>query len=307
MSAAQREYVKDVCFGRKTPADFPFVDADAETKAAIWELASDYLKFLLPSGKIAPADYRKRVIMVLSARKDLGQINLFMDQAAPQPPHLAHGSSRVDIGGGHDDKGFYSELGFRITAHDTMDADPGYTKNSQMVFGHADVRYQINEKKISLRALDLVDIVSLPTSDSFFLNWGFNFRTGLESNQSAADAETLAWRVKIMPALSSSPAEWLQAYAFAGADSYFAPSYRYGTDLLPGGEVGVITTAGVWKSRLAASLERAVWPRSHTRYALSADERIAVSQDVTLTGSYRWEGDYGVNAHELSFAVHFFY
>jgi hypothetical protein len=302
----ENRYVKQVCLGKTTVQEFPFTGTAPEKQAVLWDLAADYLKFLLTEGTISAADYRSRIISILSARKNLGKIP-DKEPPEPAPPHKAHGSSNIAFGAGKTDKGFYADTGYRLTAHEMMDTDPGYTKNSQIAFCRINVRYRFADETFSLRSADLADIISLPVSDTYFFNKGFTFRTGLETTTGKSNKEQLAWRVKYEYGLSVAPATWSQLYIFGGADVFFSPAYDYGTDPLVGGELGLITTAGVWKGKLSAALQQSPLDLSHTRYSLNAEERIALSQNCAAIGSYSFKGDYGEYSQEGGVSFRFYF
>ncbi len=307
LTARENAYVRDLCFGRKAVSDFSFPELDPAGQTALWELSSDYLKFLLSTGKVSEADYRKRLIPILSARRKLGKIDVMAGLKTPEPPHAAHGSSRIDIKAGIDARGPYSEVAYRLTAHEIMDSDAGYTRNSQLVFGSVAGRWHFEDETFTLTKADLIDIVSIPPSDSFFFNPCYEFRTGLASNPSVGNDEILSWRIKAAGGLSVSPFPWVQAYSFAGVDSYFSTGYAYGMDLLFGGELGLLTTAGPWKSRLSATVQQTFFEPVHTRYALSAEERIALGRDFALSATYAWKGDFAVNWQEWGVSLHLFF
>lgn len=307
LSFREKSYVKDICFGKKNTDSFPFSGLEIEKQACIWDLSADYLKFLLTGGKISPADYRSRMVAVLSRRTKLGQITQDTIPPVPEPPHLAHGSGRISTEAGKDSSGLFSAVSFRLLAHEIMDTDPGYTRNSQLAFCRVDFRYRYADKAVSLRSADIADIISLPVSDMFFYNSAFQFRTGLETNTGENRDETLAWRVKYSYGVSLSPADSTQLYFLGGFDTYFSPEYEYGTDLLLGGEAGVLTSAGLWKGKLSASIGQSPFTPVHTRYDLSLEERFSVSRNLSVTGSYSYKGDYGDHWQEYSVMFNIFF
>ncbi|MFA6508557.1 MAG: DUF4105 domain-containing protein [Treponemataceae bacterium] len=307
LSSEQNAFILDVCYGKKDVSTFPFAGIPDEKKAAIWELAVDYLKFLATQGKVNEAEYRKRFLAILSARKNFGKIDALRGLSEPEPPEASHGSRKIAIDTSADNRGIYSEAAFRLTAHDAMDRDAGYTRNSQLIVGQFSVRWRYAESEFSFRKFDIVDLISLPKSDAYFFNSCFQVTTGLTMNPDGADTEVLSYRFRGSAGLSVTPFSWVQAYAFLGSDSYISTSYEYGVDFLLGGETGIIMSAGPWKSRLSATLHRTLFAPIHTRFSLSAEERIAVGKDFSLIAHYAWKGDYETARHEYGLSASFFF
>ena len=309
MNRKQKKFVKRLCFGKASVSDIPDEGMTAEEKANLWEFASDYLKYLLSNNEITQQEYQKRFIAVLSERNKFKEVTSF-SKSIPTPgsqPQNAHGSKMISAGGGINDKNIFSEARFRLLAHNLMDTDDGYTPNSQIEFITGAVRYDFTDKKFTLRYADLANIISLPTCDSFITKKAFQFRTGLEENGNKDGEESLAWRVKIAVGLSRNLFPFTQGYAFIGADAFFSPAYDYGTDALGGGEIGLITTAGIWKQHLSAGIYQSPFDKKHTRFNLSAQERIAIHQNASLRAEYSFKGDFRRTWHEAGCYLSIFF
>lgn len=307
LTSAQRSFVRDVCFGRKPVSPFPFPDESEARKAAMWDFAADYLKFLLMDRSVSETEYRKRLLSILSARKNLGKNDTLRGLPEPPPPHEAHGSRKLSTGLSFDGKSLYSDLSFRLTAHEDMDTDPGYAANSQLVVGRAAVRWRWDETTPTFRKFDLLDVVSLPRTDADFFNVCFSLNTGLAMNPTGSDGEALAYRFKTLWGLSAGPASWLQAYAFAGPDAYFSSAYEYLADLQLGGEAGFFTSFGPLKSRFSVSAFTTLFAPVHTRFELAAEGRLALGRNFAVDCRYAWKGDYGIFRHEYGLGVSCFF
>ena len=305
----QKRFVKQICYGKTDVSQIPSDGMTKEEIANLWEFSADYLKYLLSEGKITQQEYQKRFLMVLTERKKLSDAESLAAQL-PEPnaqPQKAHGSSMISCGGGANDKKAFAEARFRLLTHGLMDTDDGYTPNSQIEFVTGAVRYNFKDKEFTLRYADLANIISLPTCDSFITNKAFQFRTGLEENGNKDGEESLAWRVKIATGLSTNLFPYTQAYVFIGADAFFSPAYDYGTDALGGGEIGLITTAGIWKQHLSAGIYQSPFDKKHTRFCLSAEERLAVHQNVALRAYYSFNGDFRRTWHEAGGSLSIYY
>ena len=308
LSYSHNLHITQMCRGKKPIDPSFFIHESTEKQALIWDQTADYLKFLLNSGKITPEDYRKRIITVLSARKELGRIEQNVEPPILPPPDKTHGSTRLFYSAGKDIFGFYTLFGWRLTSHDLMDSDTGYTKNSQLTFVRCEIKLRpFAEEPLAIHRLDLFDIISLPVSDVYFFNPCFTAVTGIEANTDKNGIEKPAWRIKFMYGLSALPAAWIQPYIVCGFDSYFSPAYKYKTDLLLGAEAGFITTAGIWKNRIKASVMQSPLDTSHLRYSVSAEEYLSFSQNSAISAVYTFKGDYGTYAHEYGFSFYVYF
>ena len=303
LTRAQNKYVKDVCLGKKTTQDFPFRDLPKEKQAEIWKQASDYLTSLLNSQKISPDEYRPRFVSVLSERRKLGKIEEKASIIEPPHPEKAHGSKKISIHGGKDIEGAYTGLEFRLTAHEQLESPAGYASNSELVFGEIDLRVHPQETDFYLKKALFASIISLPVSDLYFFNSAMDIVAGLDSNPNEDKEEDLAFRLKAMFGTSIKPASWIQPYFLAGVDIYASPKYErkhFRTDPLIGAELGFITTAGIWKNKIAASALQSPFDKDHLRIQASVNEGFNIAQNISLKGGYSFNMDWGEWWHEFS-------
>lgn len=306
LSLQQQKYIKSVCMGKKTVQDFPFSDLPVEKQAQIWNTASDYLSSLLNNRKITSAEYRSRFISVLSARRKLGKIEE-ENVKTPELPEKAHGSKKLSLTGGNDINGGYCGMEFRLGSHEQLEYPAGYSENSEISFVDVEVRYAPEKNDFYLNKATLLSILSLPTSDTFFLNGATQILTGFAQNPNKDQKQDLAWRLKFQYGTSIRPAEWIQLYLMAGADSYFSPAYKYGTDLLLGGETGFIAGTDKWKNKISASVLQSPFDLEHLRTQFAADTCVFLSQNMALKGNYSFNMDYGKYRHEWSFSVNAYF
>ena len=316
LTKKQKRFAKKLCFGKTEISELNTENMSNEEQANLWEFSSDYLKYLLTNNKISLKDYQKRFLAVLGERNKLKDTPS-VSKNIPIPneqPQKAHGSELFSLGGGIKDKTPYGEINFRLLAHNITDTDSGYTPNSQLEFFSGSVRYSFNEdfdkKEIKenlkdnlyLRYFDIANIISLPTSDSLSLKKCFQFRAGFAQNL-AKDSddeinETLAGHIKYALGLSTLITPYNQIYALLGTDIFISPEYNYWTDALAGGELGLLTTIGIWKQNIFATLYQAPFDKEHSRFDISVQERISLHQNVTLKAFYTFAGDFKTNWHE---------
>lgn len=309
MTGKQKKFVKKLCYGKKSTEELPKDGMTEEEIANLWEFSADYLKYLLSEGKITQEEYQKRFLKVLSERKKLSDTESLVSHipVPSEQPQKAHGSSMISYGGGVADKKAFGQARFRLLTHGLMDTDDGYTPNSQIEFLSGEGRYDFSENKFSLRYFDLANIISLPVSDTFMHKTCIQFRTGIAQNADKDGNEDLTWRLKIGVGLSKKIFRFNQIYAFVGADTFFSPDYEYYTDALGGGELGFITSLGFWKQNLLANIYQSPIEKTHTRFSLSAEERIEIQHDVCLRAFYSFNGDFRRTWHEAGGFISLYY
>lgn len=307
LTARQNRYVKAVCRGKKSVADFPFSDIPVEKQIVIWDTAADYLSYLLSAKKITPAEYRPRLISILSARKKLGKNENEANIPLPSAPHNAHGSKKIAVQGGHDAGGAYIGAQFRLTAHEQLEKSAGYADNSQISFISVDARFHPLTKSFVLKKADFADMISLPASDCLFINPAVDFALGAASVPDKNRDEHIAFRLKALPGISCTPFHWAQIYALAGGEFFASSHFSYGVDVLLGGECGIITTAGPWKNKLSANVLCSPIYTSHLRMIFSAEECIAVSQNFSLKGGYSFQREYDEYWHNFFLSMNMYF
>lgn len=306
LALKEQRYVKAVCRGKKTTKDFPFADASPEKQAKIWDTASDYLTSLLTSRKISPEEYRKRFVSILSARSKISEIKAEPEKT-PEVPEKSHGSKKIALTGGKDANGSFCGMDFRVCAHEQLETPAGYAENSEISLLDTEVRFNFEKNEFYLKKATLISILSLPASDTFFFNGASHLLTGLEQNPGKNETKDLAWRLKFLYGASLKPFQWLQLYIMGGADSYFSPEYKYGTDLLLGGETGFIATCKTWKTKFSASAMQSPFDLDHLRCQFSADSCVFLSQNMALKGNYSFNMDYGNFRHDWSISVNAYF
>lgn len=306
LSLKERKFVKKLCSGKKSVQDFPFSDAPIEKQAEIWNTASDYLSYLLNSRKISSAEYRTRIVPILSARQKLGKIKT-EEKKIPPNPEKVHGSKKIALTGGKDIYGIFYGMNFRLCAHEQLETPAGYSENSEISFLDTEVRFNQTENKFYLQKATLLSLLSLPASDSFFYSGASHFLTGLEQNPNEKEEQDLAWRIKFSYGASVKPASWLQLYIMGGEDCYFSSEYKYFTDLLLGAETGFITTLKNWKTKFSASVMQSPFEKDHLRCQFSGDSCIFLAQNIALKGKYSLNLDYGNFYHEFKFSVNAYF
>ena len=307
LSSKEQELVLDFCKGSKDLSEIELIEASEEKKILMCDLATDYLKFMALKGNISEQDYRSRFLSVLTKRNSLGEYDPIKDIPTPIGPEDSHQSRRIAFETGHSVEGVYSQFAYRQSCHEMMDPDDGYNMNSEIIFGNISGRYYYDDKKFVLQRLDMINVTSLPPSDSFYFNNCYDFKIGFIQNVRSDENESLSFWVKGATGFSTLLAKKVQIYFFGGVKSYFAPEYENYSDILGGGETGLYTILGPWKSHIYGSVYRAPFGEKHTRYSAGASERLKITNSVSIQGDYSFNKDYSFTWHEFSAKVNFYF
>lgn len=307
LSNDEQRVVLDFCRGNIAISDINMVNADEKKMIIMCDLASEYLKFMVVKNNISDEDYRSRFMSVLTKRNSLGKYDPIQYIPTPASPEDSHKSRRIAFETGHSLEGVYSQFAYRHSSHEIMDPDDGYNMNSQIIFGNIAGRYYYDEKKPVLQRFDIIDITSLPPSDSFFFNNCYDFKTGFIQNVRDDEKETLSFQIKGAAGLSTLLAEKVQIYFLTGIRSYFAPDYEYYSDVLGGCESGILTILGPWKNHMYAQLYHAPFGEEHTRFSAGFSERFKITNSVSISADYSYNKDYSFNWHDYSAKVNFYF
>jgi hypothetical protein len=307
LSSREQGVVLDFCKGKSGTFDIESLNLDEEKKIIMCDLASNYLMFMAAKYDISAQDYRSRFLSVLTIRNSLGKSDPLKDIPVPTAPEYSHQSRKIALESGLALQGLYSQITYRQSCHELMDPDDGYNMNSEILFGNISGRYYYEDKKFVLQRFDMVNVISLPPSDSFNLNNCYDFKLGLIQNVIDGEDETLSFQIKGATGISTLLAEKVQVYFFGGIRSYFAPSYENNSDILGGCESGILTVLGPWKSHLYAQIYHAPFGEIHTRYVAGASERIKITDAVSVIADYSYNKDYSFQWHEFSAKVNFYF
>jgi hypothetical protein len=98
-------------------------------------------------------------------------------------PDLAHGSDRIGLGPVMEKKGDWKggvELAIRFAYHDLLDADPGFTPHSEVMFPNFRFRYSERTKSFRLHEAELLSLVSLVPKSLMRWPWSWRARIAFQ-------------------------------------------------------------------------------------------------------------------------------
>lgn len=310
LTREQQNLVLDICLGRKNISEIDFFDFSDEKKIIICDLSVEYLKFLAVKNEILEKDYRERFLSVLKKRNTFEKYDSLKDITIPVPPDNSHESRRIGIENGYSINGFYSGISYRQSCHELMDPDEGYNMNSQIIFGNISGRYYYNpdnDNKFVLQKFDIIDIISLPPSDSFFFSPCYEFTTGFIQNIFENEKEVFSFWIKGNTGLSTLLADKVQVYLSGGIRSYFAPEYENNTDLQFGAESGILTVLGPWKNHIYGSIYNSPFGITHTIMKAGLTERLKITNSISILCDYSFNKNFDYNYTEGSIQINYYF
>ncbi len=171
-------------------------------KQKILELSLELLQYKYYKKEITKEYYQKRYYKVLVARSALPMNVENVAMKSPPSPEKGHESTRLSFGTGmYNDKG-YLQFSIRPAYHDLYNSDNGYIEGSQIVFTDLSLRYFLEDKKLTLQSLKLIDIVSLTSFDYFTMPFSWRVKTGFERKQLSSRKDDVFYNITIGGGLS---------------------------------------------------------------------------------------------------------
>lgn len=97
------------------------------------------------------------------------------------PPEQGHGSARLGLGIGRNEKELFEEISIRPAYHDLLAKDAGFGKDSQILFLDLTGRRYNKSGKTKIDSLKLIDIVSLTPYDPLFKKLSWKLGIGVDT------------------------------------------------------------------------------------------------------------------------------
>jgi hypothetical protein len=177
----ERALVDDLAAGRIGPEAAALDALPPARRAAVLELAGDFVGLQMRSGQIARDIAAKRSWEVLAARS---RSDALADlPPVPRPatrPDQGHGSARLGLGLGRHDGRWFQALRFRPAYHDQTDPSGGYVPGAAIDFMDLELRHYEDGDALELEGLTGVGIRSLTPRNRLIQPLSWKLRFGLE-------------------------------------------------------------------------------------------------------------------------------
>ena len=250
--------------------------APVERQRLMLESAYDLKHYRLEAGDSVQRDEMRELLV---ARSRLGPPEDRSGPATPEVrPDQGHGSHRVGLGGGRWEDTSHLILHWRPAYHDLLDPPGGYRDWAHISFGNTHLRFDLDEDRLELDRLMLVEVESLAPRDAYFRSWSWHIGTGLEQKLRPEGGYSLMGGVEGGGGAAwplNEERNWLLYMGLQGSawgSERLDDGVRAGT----GPRLELLRTGARWRGRLRA--EGSVY----TDYSDDPQWRLAAEQDVSL-------------------------
>jgi len=197
LSRAEADLVEELADGGIAP-DAPVLEARPRPeRARLFEIAYDLLRHRHLARRVDPeaSRSRSRELLVARSRLDPGarvQASVPDDASdAPtrraHPPDAGHGTARVELAGGIQDRDGFVELRLQPGYHELLDAPAGFAEGGQIRVLDTRVRYFPSLDRVRLHELVLLDVVTASPWRRPFRPLGWRFDLGLRTRLLSSD------------------------------------------------------------------------------------------------------------------------
>jgi hypothetical protein len=164
--------------GRQAP-DALDPDLPAQTRARTLDVAHDWLYYRFQAGRGQRDDALPRGRRILGSRAATGTRSDFDPPPKPDTaPDRGHGTRRIAVGGFAEADGSGLQMRLRPAYHDLLDPPGGYGDGNQIAFADLTLAADLENDRLRLRSLDLIDIISLAPRDTLFNPISWRVATG---------------------------------------------------------------------------------------------------------------------------------
>ncbi len=194
MPAPDARLVEDLAFGRVPLDDQALAALPDSDRARILESAYDLLRHRYLAGKIDDESSRGRSRALLLARSRIPPARASGGATsegppAKRPPDSGHGTARVELAGGIQDRDGFVELRVQPAYHELLDAPGGYAEGGQIRVLDTRLRYFPGLERVRLHELVLLDVMTASPWRQPFRPLGWRFDLGLRTRLLSSDRD----------------------------------------------------------------------------------------------------------------------
>ena len=178
----QRDLAYSLAMGAREPNDPELAELPPQRRAALLELAYEYLQYRLSAGDEEQRDLvAPRLLALLRARSAISEAADVTPIPQPEArPDQGHGSARAAFGIGRMDGRNYLELRLRPALHDLLDPQPGYVPGTEIDFLDLAVRYYEGEDLPDFESFTAIEVQSIAPRSKFFRPTSWRLNLGAE-------------------------------------------------------------------------------------------------------------------------------
>lgn len=313
LPASEIAAIESLAEGRLAP-DEAALDAFPPTnRARVLTLANDLLRHRFLAGHVDEATARGRSLALLRARSRLPAApaaSAPVEALDRHPPTDGHGTARVELAGGLQDRDGFLELHLLPAYHTLLDAPAGFAEGGEIRALETRVRYFPELDRVRLHELVLVDVTTASPWRRPFRPVGWHAELGLRTRLLSSDRDRGldtegVGRLQVGVGAGLAPARGLHAYAFGELAIESGPGLEGDVAL------GPLTRAGLaWSTRggrytvhgevlagLLTGPRTSPWLRGLLEQRLALDPKWSLSLEGRYEHAYDvgfWEGRLGL-------------
>lgn len=190
LDARQQTLAYQLATGAREPNARELAALPDEQRAAILEVAYEYLQLRFRANDVARSISAPRSLALLRARAAIEAPGPVPPVPEPEVrPDQGHGSARASLGYGRLDDRDFLQLGLRPSYHDLLDPQPGFLPGAEVVFFDLVLRYYEDSSLLNLESLTVVQVESISPRNRFFEPLSWRFDIGVNRYRRSGKAE----------------------------------------------------------------------------------------------------------------------
>ncbi|HLF85907.1 MAG TPA: DUF4105 domain-containing protein [Nitrospiria bacterium] len=282
---------------------------EKDKKIRVLDLAAELIQYRYNKKVISKEEYIKRFLKTLEARSQLGRSeDPLYEIKAPPIPEKGHYPGRISLGIGLQEDSYFYEFKYRPAYHDLGDPDEGYIEGSQIVFAGLSARYDLDQERYRLEALDLIDIISLSPRDTFFKPVSWKVKTGFIRKTFSSDKKDLVYQLNPGGGIAFKNNNIGLFYVMFETDLNIGKPLERGYSVGIGPSLGLIARpADFWKINLSAKGIFYEIGTRHTRYIASVLHGLRISQNNSLNLGLSREKTFDLYQTEVSLSWNLYF
>lgn len=169
MTGEEKQILQSMIKGEITAQSITFGNLSTRSQALLLDTFLDYLQYHSMQEKSDKEVKIPPSVLLARSRLQITDDERGSPTRFSSPPNLGHGTDRLRIGMGHNDRESFLELAYRPAYHDLMAKDVGYDKNSEIIFLDFKLRYYLESERIRLDQAKILSITALNPYDPLFV------------------------------------------------------------------------------------------------------------------------------------------
>ncbi|MEJ2508460.1 MAG: DUF4105 domain-containing protein [Gammaproteobacteria bacterium] len=281
---AQQYLAKDIATGEAKPEGARIKALADPDRAAVLDLAFDYLSYERVSGDLPQKPTAQRLLALLNARSriDVDAPPLKVPTPAVRPDE-GHKSALVAVGGGQRAEHGFMELRLRPAYHDLMDPEGGYVRGAQIRFLDLRARRYPDIDRNRIESFTALNITSLTPRNRLIKPLSWYLDVGWYHSRFAEGDEPVVFHLNGGAGLTYEPGHHALVYALLAGSLEKSERLRHHYALGAGPSIGAyLDPASGWRVGITAKAFRYGTGGRHSAGEVSLKQRITLGHQSAL-------------------------